>query len=171
MTLIEMLAVIVLSTLVLGVVVTLLAGLGRFDRSLREGWVRNAQVDRLSETLRADIRRAADVTLAADGTLVVTEPGGDVLTRYELVPEGCLRTIEVASQRESIDLFTVGRAESWSLDVGPAGRRPMLVITLQRSDDPEGRQASFMPLFMCAALGADTPAAHSATGATATTTP
>jgi prepilin-type N-terminal cleavage/methylation domain-containing protein len=154
--LIEMLVVIALSSLVLGVVVSLMLELRQWDRLSRSKTTRNEQLLRLASTLRSDIRRGADVLLSVEGPLVVMTASGEQL-RYELGPEGCRRTIvagDAAAPRA--DLFAIGKASKWNVERRPAGRRPLLAVTIEqdakRSDPTAPR---LLPFLVYASLGAD----------------
>ena len=101
--LVEMLVVIALSSLVLGLVISLMISLRDFDRLSSTKNTRNAQLLRLADTLRGDIRRGNDVSLSVEGPLVVMTASGEQL-RYELGPDGCRRTvIKPGAARSSTD--------------------------------------------------------------------
>jgi len=154
--LVEMLVVIALSSLVLGVVVSLMFELRQWDHLCRLKNTRNEQLLRLSTTLRSDIRRGNDVLLSVAGPLVVMTASGEQL-RYELGPEGCRRTV-VTSDDTSLrdDLFAIGRASKWNVERQPAGRRPLLAVTIEKDEkrrDPASPR--LLPFLVYASLGAD----------------
>jgi prepilin-type N-terminal cleavage/methylation domain-containing protein len=154
--LVEMLVVIALSSLVLGVVVSLMIELRQWDRLCRTTSTRNEQLLRLASTLRSDIRRGSDVLLSVEGPLVVMTASGEQL-RYELGPEGCRRTVlarDAAAPRD--DLFAIGKASKWNVERRPEGRRPLLAITIRvepKRNDPTA--PPLMPFLVYASLGAD----------------
>jgi prepilin-type N-terminal cleavage/methylation domain-containing protein len=154
--LIEMLVVIALSSVLLGVVVSLMLGLKQWDRVSRTSSVRNEQLLRLAGVLRSDIRDGTDVLLSIDGPLVVMTASGEQL-RYELLSDGCRRTVVapgVAAPRT--DLFAIGKATKWNLQRKPAGRRPLIAVTLEQDvAKNEPTAPRWMPFLVCAALGAD----------------
>ncbi len=165
MSIIEVLVVVALSTVVVGIVITVLTSLHRWDRRLGDGNARAAQVARLAEDIRADVRSATDVALAPDGELVLTSPNREPV-RYTVVPQGCRRTAGEPGGGSSVELYRVGPGEAWTLGDGPPGRRRMIVVTLARpaaADRPERT----VPVVVYAALGADRPPV----GATSTGTP
>ena len=90
--LVEMLVVVALSSLLMGVVVSLMLGLKQWDRLSRTNSTRNEQLLRLASTLRSDIRGGTDVLVSVEGPLVVMTASGEQL-RYELGSEGCRRTV------------------------------------------------------------------------------
>jgi prepilin-type N-terminal cleavage/methylation domain-containing protein len=154
--LVEMLVVIALSAMVMGVVVSLMLELRQWDRLCRVKNTRNEQLLRLSTTLRSDIRRGNDVLLSVAGPLVVMTASGEQF-RYELGPEGCRRT--VVTRDDPVprdDLFAIGRASKWNVERRPAGRRPLLSVTIENGEvrrDPAAPR--LIPFLVYASLGAD----------------
>ncbi len=154
--LVEMLVVIALSSLVMGVVVSLMLELRQWDRLCRTRNTRNEQLLRLSSTLRSDIRRGNDVLLSVEGPLVVMTASGEQL-RYELGPEGCRRT--VIARHDDLpraDLFAIGQASKWNVERRPTGRRPLLTVTIGADAKPNDPAAPpLLPFLVYASLGAD----------------
>lgn len=154
--LVEMLVVIALSSLVMGVVVSLMIEFRQWDRLCRVKNTRNEQLLRLSSTLRSDIRRGNDVLLSVEGPLVVMTASGEQL-RYELGPEGCRRTVvtrDDATPRD--DLFAIGQASKWNVERQPTGRRPLVAVTIENAEkrrDPAAPR--WLPFLVYATLGAD----------------
>ena len=161
--LVEMLVVIALSSLVLGVVVSLMIELRQWDRLCRASSTRNEQLLRLASTLRSDIRHGSDVLLSVEGPLVVMTASGEQL-RYEFGPGGCRRTVlarDDAAPRD--DLFAIGQASKWNVERRTTGRRPLLAVTI--GVEPTRHQPTapqLMPFLVCASLGADASAAVAA---------
>jgi hypothetical protein len=155
MTLAEVMVTVALSTIVMGVVTSLLVGLRTRDRDLRDHAIQREHSLRLIETLRSDIRAGSDVTSANERMLRIRSDG-NTQVQYELVAEGC-RRIETTSDgsTSSSDLFSIGPAASWAIDGRDNGRRPMLAITLQRASSEPAKPAS--PLVVYAIEGADSP--------------
>jgi hypothetical protein len=152
MTLAEVMVTVAVSTILMGVVASLLFGLRKWDRSLREHSVQNEQLIRLAETIRADMREAVDVTMPSEDVLIV-DAGDAGLSRYELSRQGCRRILATPGEANArIDLFAVGPAKSWGFE-RRVGRLPMIELTMNRETlEGENRAA---PLVVRAALGAD----------------
>ena len=154
--LVEMLVVIALSSLVLGLVISLMISLRDFDRLSSTKNTRNAQLLRLADTLRGDIRRGNDVSLSVEGPLVVMTASGEQL-RYELGPDGCRRTvIKPGVARSSTDRFAIGEATKWNVERKAMGRKPLVAVTLEQQvhkNDPTAPK--LLPFLVYAALGAD----------------
>jgi hypothetical protein len=158
MTLPEVMVAVTLSSLVMGVLITLTIALKQRDRTIRSFAVESERRGELAELLRTDIRSATGVSLASATMLVVKRPGGGEV-RYDLAASGCNRTVvEPNGSKVQFDSYVVGTATSWSLAPGPAGRRPLFVVTLNRSPGSKDTEARQIPLLVYGALGADLPA-------------
>ena len=152
--LVEMLVVVALSSLVLGTVIALIVELLNWDRRFRGRDVENDRLIELAEVLRADIRRATDVRADAEGQLIVVSPVGRQ-TRYELEPRGCSRIVETTDAADGQrELFAIGPALQWNVTRNMSGRRPLVMVTLDRTD-PESRAPRRVPLLVYGTLGAD----------------
>jgi hypothetical protein len=157
--LLEVMVVTAVSTVIMGAVIFLAIALKQRDHAVRKLAVESERQSELAETLRSDIRLASDVSLPAETLLVVTAPDGRQM-RYELAASGCRRTVvEPGVTAPRVELFLVGAAALWELDNGPAGRRPLRIVTLRRPVATVDARASGMPLLVYAALGADLPPA------------
>ena len=158
MFLVEVMVVVGLSSVLLGVVVTMLIGVRQWDRKFRNHGVHSDQLARLSSSIRADARRASDVSLPNANTLVVTAADKSQ-TRYELAADGCRQIIKrtVDGPDEQANLFTIGPAESWALEHGAAGRLPATIVSLTGTQSDKSAPDSVL-LLVCAAIGADLPA-------------
>jgi prepilin-type N-terminal cleavage/methylation domain-containing protein len=153
-TLAEILVVVALLSMLLAFVTSFLVGLHRYDVKFRKGELRRAQLARLTETIRSDIRQGSTVSLPTDQSLLVTTSDGRE-TRYEIIQEGCRRTAsELGVVPPMVDVFRIGPAESWTLDTGPPGRRPLYVVTV-RSKKKAGGAPGTVSALVQAALGAD----------------
>jgi prepilin-type N-terminal cleavage/methylation domain-containing protein len=160
MTLVEIMVVVAISSVLLGVAISLVVGLQHWDRRFRDHALTGEHLARLSEAIRTDIRNASNVTLSVDTTLVVATHDREI--RYELRPEGCLRVVkQLVGATERSELFTFGSAPSWELKRGTPGRRPIIIVSLQRPGAKE--TDSIVTLLMVyAAMGADLPRTASA---------
>jgi hypothetical protein len=157
MTLPEVMVGVALSSIVMGVLISLAIALKQRDRAIRSFAVESERRCELAELLRTDIRRAARVSLPDAMALVVTRPDGGE-TRYELTRAGCKRTVaDSGGGKPRFDLFTVGSVTSWSLEPGPRGRRPLFAVTLNRASQKADKDSRRVPLLVYAALGADLP--------------
>jgi hypothetical protein len=157
MVLIEMMVVVALATMVMSVVISLTVSLKKRDQAIRTFGVHCERQGDLAELLRTDIRHALDVSLPAETLLVVTAQGGQQ-TRYELTATGCRRAVAMPGQKQpGIDWFAVGPASSWTLDEGPRGERPLLVVTLNYADSDSPTGSRLLPMLVYAALGSDLP--------------
>jgi hypothetical protein len=109
----------------------------------------------LAESVRSDIRRSVDATLPDEKTLLIAVAGGGQI-RYEADQSGCRRNATgPADVGPATDLFAIGRAESWRLERGETGIRPLLVANLELK--PDRGAAPPAPIVVCAGLGADLP--------------
>jgi len=154
--LIEMLVVIALSSLLLGIVISLMLSLKQWDRLSRTNSVRNEQLLRLAGVLRSDIRGGSDVLVSVEGPLVVMTASGEQL-KYELGPDGCRRTVVAPGESgPRIDLFAIGKAAKWIIERKETGRRPLIAVTLEQVVQEGTRDVpKLMPFLVYAALGAD----------------
>ena len=152
-TLVEMIVVITLSAIVFGIVVPLAQSLMRWDQISRTRGLHGEQLAELAELIRADIRHGTDASLEAGGSLVVTSSAGEPI-RYELDNEGVRRVVVGGRSAESrTDLLTIGGTQSWKIEKTATGRRPLILVTLERAptEDPP------TPFLVQAELGADLP--------------
>ena len=157
-TLVEAMVVITVSSVILAMAVALAVSLKQADRNLRLHGVQNARLIELAERLRSDIRQGSDVSQPVGGVLLVSTARGGQL-RYELTADGCVRSESSSDAAKSrSDLFSIGSADSWTLEEGPPGRRRLLMVTLNRPQ-PEVATKGLRrtPLMVYAALGADLP--------------
>jgi prepilin-type N-terminal cleavage/methylation domain-containing protein len=153
-TLAEILVVVALLSMLLAFVTSFLVGLHRYDVKFRKGELRRAQMARLTETIRSDIRQGSTVSLPTDQILLVTTSDGREI-RYEIIQEGCRRTAsELGVVPPMVDVYRIGPAESWTLNTGPPGRQPLYVVSLRSKKKTEGVPGSVSALVQ-AALGAD----------------
>jgi hypothetical protein len=160
MTLVEVAVVVAVSSIVMGVLVSLAIALFQRDRAIRSFAVESDRRSEMAELLRTDIRRATDVKLLSDNVLLVTLYNGTEV-RYELAETNCKRTVSMPEgSKPRFDSFAVGKAVSWSLEPGPPGRRPLFIVTLNRATRTADASARPNPLLLVyAALSADLPAA------------
>ena len=153
----EVMVVMTVSTILLGVAVSLLTGLRKWDRELRESNVQRDHLLRLTETLRKDVRGGIEVSAPAEGVLLIRSPDG-IRIQYNIQSDGCRRTItrqdEAAPQA---DFFAVGPATNWKLENDVSNGRLLAMISLVRPVT-EGKKR-LVPLIVYAALGQDLPAA------------
>jgi hypothetical protein len=157
--LVEVMVVVTLTSIMMGVVISLMIGLQRWDQSFRDRAVQSEQLARLAESVRTDIRSGADVSLPGTHVLQITGQGRGA-ARYELEAEGCRRVVELPeNQATRSEFFAVGRVTSWKLERGPIGRRPLIIVTLDRLSPDDDTARRLPPLLIYAALGADLPAA------------
>jgi hypothetical protein len=153
MTLAEVMVTVALSTIVMGVVTSLLVGLRNRDRDLRDHATQSEHSLRLIETLRSDIRAGNDVASPNERVLHIRS-NGNAQVQYELTAEGCRRAKTSSDgNTSSSDLYSIGPAVSWTIDRRNNGRRPMLAITLHRAGGKQATPAS--PLIVYAIEGAD----------------
>jgi len=152
MTMIEVAVVVTLTTILCGVAMSLLFGLREWDRDMWKGSVQNEQLVRLGEVMRTDLRKASEVLQPSDEVIALQLPAEQI--RYELLAEGCRRTVTHAGESQAaIELFAVGAGKSWTLKPGPSGKRPLFEVAFQRqSKDNETLAAT---LVVYAAVGAD----------------
>jgi hypothetical protein len=155
-TLAEVMVAVTVATVVMGIAMSLLMGLQKWDRNLREHSLRNQHLVRLAETIRGDIRQASEAMSPTTRLLTIRLADGHQAS-YQLSPDGCRRSSQLAGDTEHTDLFAIGPSEAWSLEQRVGGRRPMYAVTINRTnaDNTQGPA----PLIVHAALGADM-AAH-----------
>lgn len=152
-TLIEVMVVVALTTIVAALAITVLAAVKQWDRRLRDHDQANAQVLRLADTIRTDIRGSESVLQPTADTLVA-QLGAGRKVRYVLDGDECRRMAEGAGEA-AVDRFAIGPASSWKLVRGEPGRRPQIVIELERSAAAGEAEARYVPLLVCGVLGAD----------------
>jgi hypothetical protein len=155
MTLVEVLVVVVLSSLVMGVVISFMVALQRSDRNMRSFPVRIERLSDLAEALRSDLRQAEAASLQSTMKLAINLGSGREIN-YELADRGCLRVVTAEGDSPQVrEFFAVGSAEKWQLERNAGGRRPLAMVTMnfaERDNESESRPA---PLVVYAALGAD----------------
>jgi hypothetical protein len=157
MTLIEVTVVVALSSIVMGIVISLTVALKQKDRAMRAFAVESERLSELSETLRTDVRRANDLSRPADTMLVMSSPNNSQI-QYELTASGCRRTVTKPGEAPThVDLFAIGPAASWTIEQGPRGRRPLYIVTLHRLASAGDGESRVAPMLVYAALGADLP--------------
>jgi hypothetical protein len=150
----EAATVVVLLSMLLAMVVSFLVGLHRYDAKFRRSELSSAQLARLAETIRADIRQATAVTLPNDRTLLVTIPGSTEI-RYEIGAEGCRRTVNKPAETQALsDIFRIESSKSWTLETGEFGRKQLQIVSLYAEAKTAGGPKS-VTLLVQAALGAD----------------
>jgi hypothetical protein len=157
MTLIEVLVAVVLSSVVMGVVISFAVAMQRADRNARAFVVRGERLSELAFSVRSDLRHAADASLPSTRNLAIKLAGGREI-HYELVDGGCRRVCGAGDQfAPEREFFAVGAAESWTLERAATGRRPLIMATMDfvRKDKDPGSQPA--PLLVYAGLGADLP--------------
>jgi type II secretory pathway pseudopilin PulG len=154
--LVEMVVVVGLTSLLVGIVVSLMFGLREWDRLSRVNSTRNEQLLRLAGVLREDIRSGSEVRVSDDGPLVVLTASGEQ-SRYELRPEGCVRMVaKPGTEERAGDLFAVGVACRWIVKQETGGRRPLVEVSLEAKPEKASRDKSrLLPFIVYAALGAD----------------
>ena len=138
----------------MGIVISLAIALQQSDRKLRWNGIHAERLTALAETLRTDIRAASDVSVSTEKTLVVASAGvGE--TRYELTAKGCRRIADASAEAGSRrDFFAIEGAESWIVERGTPGRRPLILVRMHYAEDEDGSGGP-APLLVYAALGAD----------------
>jgi hypothetical protein len=157
MTLVEVSVVVALSSVVMGVLISLTVALKQRDRTIHSFALESERQSELAELLRSDIRGAVDVSLLSDTVLVMTRPGGGGI-RYEISPTNCQRVIaDPRGAKPRFDSFAITGASNWSLEPGPVGRRPLLFVTLNRARPGNDKNAGRFPLLVTSVLGADVP--------------
>jgi type II secretory pathway pseudopilin PulG len=157
MTLIEVLVVVVLSSLVMGVVISFTVALQRSDRNMRSFAVRIERLSQLAEALRSDLRQAEETSLRSAKQLAINLGGGREI-QYELADRGCLRVVTAEGDSpQAREFFAVGSAEIWQLEREAGGRRPLAMVTMQFTQRDNERESRPAPLVVYAALGADLP--------------
>jgi hypothetical protein len=157
MTLIEVLVATVLSSLVMGVVISFAVALMRSDRKVRAFAIRIERRSELAAALRSDLRHAAEASLQSS-TIVAIKLQGDRDILYELDRSGCRRVVSAAGQRPAQrEFFAVGAAEAWNLYEAAPGRRPLIKVSMQFAERDKEKDSRPAPLLVYAALGADLP--------------
>ena len=156
MTLIEVLVVVVLSSLVMGVVISFAVALQQSDRKVSASAVRGERWSELGAALRSDLRLAAEASLPEPKTLAIKLAGGREIN-YELVDGGCRRVGGAADPFPDREFFAIGAVKSWTLDRGTTGRRPMIMATLNFAKNDKEHESQPAPMLVYAALGADLP--------------
>jgi type II secretory pathway pseudopilin PulG len=155
-TLVEVLVGITLVSLLLSIVGTVAVRLRQWDRQMRDRSQYGDQFVKLSESMRADIRRATGVTQPDKKTIAITTSDYREI-RYELMADGCRRTVKSSDKPfPAADTFAIGAGQFWRLEIAAPGRRPAYTVVLESSDSNHADSVP-APFFVYAALGADTP--------------
>src|SRR3712207_4007540 len=94
MMLIEVSVAVALSTIVLGLVVSVAVALKQMDRRMQNRGVERQRQLELAELVRTDIRSATGIALSEDTTLIIKGPG-ERETRYEIRSEGIQRMVQM----------------------------------------------------------------------------
>jgi type II secretory pathway pseudopilin PulG len=150
MSLVEVMVAVTLLTLIMGVVLSLFAGLRKRDRAFRQQSERARHALRLVDALRHDIRRGASVTQLAADSLLIAADGREI--KYTLTPNGCERLS--AGRGAARELFSIGAHGAWAFDQGPPGNKPLAIVRIKHSQaNPD--HAEHFPFLVCAAIGAD----------------
>ena len=152
--LVEVSVAVALSSLVLGLLVSMLVVLTQMDRRMQYRAIERQRQLELAERLRTDLRLATDVTLRNDKTLIVHRPD-ERQARYDIVSAGIRRTTHSSDGKASeSDIFAIQLAEAWQIERNQAGRHPLIMVTWRRSaaKKPQSRP---IPFLVFAALGVD----------------
>jgi Prokaryotic N-terminal methylation motif len=154
MTLVEVSVSVALTALLIGVATSLLVGLKKWDYHFRDHSTQSDQLQRLSEMIRVDLRQATDVLQPSKKILAITGGNGDQI-RYEITPDGCQRIENVPlSTPEKSDLFRIEPNSLWQINKDSSGRRPAIVVTLERSSQDD-LHSTITRMLIRANLGAD----------------
>ena len=147
--------VVALSSILLGVAVSLAISLQQWDGRFRDRLVSSDQLAELAESIRSDIRAAANVSLPTKDSLVISAIDQSEI-RYELRPDRCERIIRRApGSEEKRSLFSIAAA-AWKIEHGTSGRRPTIIVSLERPDvDKSAVDSAHIVVY--AAMGADSP--------------
>jgi hypothetical protein len=157
MTLIEVLVVVVLSSLVMGVVISFTVALQRSDRNVKSFAVRIERLSELAAALRSDLRQAEDASLESAKKLAIKLGSGREI-QYELADRGCLRMLSAeADSPAAREYFAVGSAERLQLERNAGGRGPLTMVTVHFVEKDKESESRSAPLLVYAALGADSP--------------
>ena len=162
MTLVEVSVAIALSAFLLGIGISLVARLQRWDVQFRDDSMTVEQLANLGELIRRDVRAAVDVSLVSKQVLIASAPG-DRQIRYELSTLGCQRVVEQpVGEEERRELFRVGSGVMWTLIASSGDSRQNVTITLEQPQ-PETSGTNTVRLLASANRGADLPAGTLAT--------
>jgi prepilin-type N-terminal cleavage/methylation domain-containing protein len=157
MTLVEVLVVVVLSSLVMGVVISFTVALQQSDRDMRSFAVRIDRLNELAAVLRTDLRQAEETSLRSTKQLAINLGSGREI-QYELADRGCLRVVPAEGDSPPArEFFAVGSAEKWQLERDVGGRLPLAMVTLHFAEKDKESESRPAPLVVYAALAADLP--------------
>lgn len=152
LSLIEIMVVITLTSMLVGLVATYMATLLRLGNSTREQSVHRMQVERLTDSIRHDLRRAIGVTQSSDKVLEVQLPDG-VAWRYVLENGRCTRSQPTDNGQENAkQVYTVGPTKGWRLE--ETTHQPGRIVSLWI--DPAatiGHQSPRPPIWIVGQLG------------------
>jgi hypothetical protein len=156
MTLVEVMVAVALSSILLGVVISVTVSLQRWDSRFRSDRVRSDNLSELAEVLRSDIRGASAASVTEKDRIVLTFPDRREI-RYELLPDGCLRNVtQSGNATDGKTSFMMGKDGSWQVERVESGRWPVIVVSLEgpAADD---RSIHLPVLYVYASVGADAP--------------
>lgn len=152
--LVETLIAMTLASLILGVTLTLAQSLMLADRKLHDRPAALAQLARLADGIRADIRLATDVSRPDEKQLAIQITERERII-YELTANGCQRRrVPSDGDGNRPESFSIGGALSWHIERMPTARHPLVSVTLRPDADSDSRSAP-PPFWILAALGAD----------------
>ena len=151
---VEITVAVSLSSIVLGLVVSLAIALQQMDRRMQHRGIEREQQLRLVESIRIDIRRAADVASPGDDMLVV-RLANKGRSEY-VIRNGEINRTVISDGGDVIrkESFGIRAAESWSTERDDSGGRPLITISLKRGAIKKAHQTG-MPFMVVAVLGAD----------------
>ena len=160
MMLVEVSVAVALSTIVLGLIVSVAVALKQMDRRMHKRSVERQRQLELAELIRTDIRLAAEVVLASDESFVV-HLADEQERRYEIAGGGIHRRLFMPDGKASgADFFEISAADAWTIEREESGRRPLVMVTLRRQFAEEPHISRPIPFIAYAALGADVPPAR-----------
>jgi len=154
MSLVEVMVVVALSSILLGVAMSLAVSLQQWDSRFRDHLVCSDQLAQLADSIRSDIRAAANVSLPTKDSLVISAIDQSEI-RYELRPDRCERIVKrTPDSKENRSPFSIGSAAAWTIEDGTPGRRSTTIVSLMRLDAGEPAADSAL-IVVYAILGAD----------------
>jgi hypothetical protein len=107
---------IVLTAMILGMAVTLIASLLRWNQGMNERAVARAEINRLTDTLRRDLRITRNIQPSGDSTLLLETAGGPPIV-YTLDGERCRRSRDASAYRlVEHDSFRIGPTTAWQFE-------------------------------------------------------
>lgn len=132
-TLLELLAVVAVSSMLMMVAMSLLGGLLDWSEAAESSTTRAASLDRMEQILRQQLRTARNVT--ADDR-VLTVDAGDATATWTLEDNDCQLRVVAENEAPRVERFAIGGQRRWQLVEEPRWREVQIDAVDDRREMP-----------------------------------